>query len=117
VSLKEKFVEGLKLYFLTLSLALAIVLLGSFVYATATRTLFFEVLRWPLLAAVFVMFLRGCGGLLPSSEYHYGSYSDPVAMREKFKAVVKGGDSKESGLAFVLVGFTLLLTYFVMFPS
>ena len=94
---------------------LAFVLVVSFVYAVVTRTVFFEAFRWGLLGAVFLILLAGFAGFLPFSEFHYGLFN-PAAKREQVKAVRKERQSKAGALAFVLVGFTLLLIYFLLFP-
>ncbi len=114
--LKEKLVEGLKFYFWILSLSLAIVLLGSFAYATVTRTPFFETFRGAMLIAVFLIVIVGFASLLPFSEYHYRDPLNPVAKREWLKAIRKGRESRAWAVCLALVGFTLLLIYFVMFP-
>lgn len=101
---------------LTLTLTFGLVLGVSFVYAAVTRTLFFEAFRWALFGAVFLMLLMGLASLLPFSEYHYGDSSNPVATREQAKAVMEGKESKVGSLAFVLVSFTLLLIYLLLFP-
>jgi len=108
--------EGLRHYLLILPLTLALVLVVSFVYATVTRTLFFEAFRWALLGAVFLMLLVGLASLLPFSEYHFGDPFNPAAKREQAKAVMKGRESKAGSLAFALVGLTLLLIYLLLFP-
>jgi len=108
--------EGLRYYLQILPVMLGLVLLVSFVYATVTRTVFFEGFRWALLGAVFLMFLVGFGSLLPFSEYHYGDPFNPAAKREQVKAIKKGRESKAGSLAFALVGFTLLLIYLLLFP-
>jgi len=112
----DRIPEGLRYYLLTLTLTFALVLGASFVYAAVTGMFFFAAFRWVLLGAVFLMFLMGLAGLLPFSEYHFGDPFNPAAKREQAKAVMKGRESKAGTLAFVFVGFTLLLTYLLLFP-
>ena len=115
VSFTEGIPEGLRYYLLILPFTLAVILVVSFVYATVTRTLFFEAFRWTLLGAVFLILLTGFAGFLPFSAFHYGLFN-PAAKREQVKAVVKERQSRAGAVAFVLVGFTLLLIYLILFP-
>ena len=118
LSFTERVPEGLRYYLQVLPVTLVLVLLVSFVYATLTKTVFFEDFRWVLLGMVFLMFLVGFGSLLPFSEYHYGpgDVFSPHARKEHAKAAMKERESKAGALAFVLVGVTLFLIYFALFP-
>ena len=107
--------DGLRYYLLILPSTLALVLVVSFVYALVTRTLFFEAFRWTLLGTVFLILLAGFAGFLPFSAFHCSLFN-PAAKREQVKAVVKERQSKAGAIAFVLVGFTLLLIYLLLFP-
>jgi len=53
--------------------------------------------------------------MLPLSEYRYirGAVSNPVIAREGMKHIRAGRDPKRMGIILGVVGFTLLLIYFI----
>jgi hypothetical protein len=55
--------------------------------------------------------------MLPLSEYRYirGAVSNPVIAREGMKHIRAGRDPKRMGIILGVVGFTLLLIYFIIF--
>jgi hypothetical protein len=55
--------------------------------------------------------------MLPLSEYRYirGAASNPVIAREGMKHIRAGRDPKRMGIILGVVGFTLLLIYFIIF--
>lgn len=123
MSLKEKLVEWSKLYLLALSVTLALIASGTLLYAIWMNKPFLDVLRWTLIIGIFVLIGIGFVSILPLSEYSYMSPHgrgragvNPALIREGIKHMRGGKESKKIEILLGIVGLTLLLIYFLIFP-
>lgn len=117
MGVKEEFKGFSKLYLLTLAVTLAILTLGALIYATFMNKPILETLRWALIIGTFILLVIGFVSLFPFSEYRYlrGAALNPITAREGMKHIKAGRESKRMGIILGLVGFTLLLFYFIIF--
>lgn len=117
MGVKEELKGFSKLYLLTLAVTLAILTSVALIYATYMNKPFLETLHWALIIGAFVLFVIGFVSLLPFSEYRYlrGAALNPIIAREGMKHIKAGRESKRMGIILGIVGFTLLLIYFIIF--
>jgi ABC-type transport system involved in cytochrome c biogenesis permease subunit len=118
MTVKEAFKEFFKLYLLALAVTLTVIAFGTLIYAMWTTKPFMEVMRYGLVIGALVLLGVGFVSMLPLSEYRYmkGAGLNPVIAREGIKHVKAGRDPKRMGIIFGIVGLTLLLIYFIIFP-
>jgi len=98
--LRNVLLEFFKLYLMTLSATFAVILSGTLLYVMLTNQAFFDMLRWAMIAAIFLLTAVGFASLLPLSEYSYTSPHgrgragvNPAILREGVKDVRKGKES------------------------
>jgi RsiW-degrading membrane proteinase PrsW (M82 family) len=84
VALPRKIMKWLKLYLLVLAITIAIILLGTAIYARWTNKPFFSALRSTFMVSALVLISIGAVSLIPLSEYSYirGGGRNPVIIRE-----------------------------------
>ena len=118
MKLKEAFKDYFKLYLLALAFALIFIVLGVLIYTLWTTKPFMETMRWGFIIGALFLLCVGFVSMLPLSEYRYirGAGLNPVIAREGMKHIKAGRDPKRMGIILGIVGLTLLLIYFVIFP-
>jgi len=124
MSLRDKLAKWFRLYLLALSVTLVVIMLGTLLFATWMSKPFLDVLRWTMMIGIFVLIGIGFVSLLPLSEYSYmggprgrgrfGGANPAVIVGVKSAGGRRG--SKEIGIVLGIVGLTLLLIYFFLFP-
>jgi len=124
MSLQEKITEWVKLYLLSLSIAVLVIASGTLLYATLTNTPFLNVLRWTLVIGIVVLIGMGPLGMLTLSEYSYISPNgrgragvNPAIIREGVRHMSEERKPKKKiWIVLGMVGLTLLPIYFLIFP-
>ena len=117
MTVKEAFKEYFKLYLLALAVTLTVIAFGTLIYAMWTTKPFMEVMRYGLVIGTIILLGVGFVSMLPLSEYRYiRAGLNPVIAREGMKHIKAGRDPKRMGIIFGIVGLTLLLIYFIIFP-
>lgn len=113
---KEQVKEICKFYFLTLIIALLIMVFVALLYAFFKAKSFFEAFRWTMIIGILILIGIGFVSMLPLSEYRYirGAGINPAIAREGMKPIKAGRDSKSMGIILGIVGFTLFLIYCVL---
>jgi len=117
MTIKEALKNFYKLYLMALAVTLAILTIGALILAALINKPFLEVMHWALIMGAFVLLGIGFISLLPFSEYAYtrGAKLNPVIAREGMRHMRAGKDSKMMSIILGVVGFTLLLIYFIIF--
>ena len=118
MSILKDFVEWLKLYMLTFTSTLAIILLVTLVYAAWAKMPFLNVLRWTLILGIIVLAGIGAVSLIPLSQYTYVRRGaiNPAVIRAGMDDMRRESDPKKIGIILGLVGLSLTTIYLLVFP-
>ncbi len=110
--------EWLKIYLLAFAITLAIILLVTLVCAVWAKMPFLSVLRWTLILGIIVLEGIGVVSLIPLSQYTYirRGAINPAIIRAGMDDTRRESDQKKIGIVLGLVGLSLTVVYFLVFP-
>lgn len=118
MSFAARSIEWLRLYVIVLVSTSLLIVLGTFIYTTWMHVSFNETMPWTLLVSALILLSMGAISLIPLSEYAYmrqGARNPEIirAGMEDMRREKEG--APKLGVILVLVGFTLILLYLLMF--